>query len=342
MSTLSLPVLGDNPRANCRVVLAGLMSLYGGRCRAIYQHGLLGFLVDDITWASLPGNTVPDPANPGQTIVLPRPTLDPPPEPAGNAGNFAIKKWETANKNREKVIDELRVCHDDAVPVLTDADRQQLGHPDHGMLHVTDRAIYAHISKHHGTLDSTDIETLLSDLTVQMSSSDTFSIIVGRHIAIYAKLEAAKVVTSEYMKCRNIRTVTEHIPHIKKAIEGYLAEHPAIADQNFAGLTKYVQDQAPNFITTTGTMGYANAAIASTNPDMGEMLMLLKELLKAQQGSQPTRPTGKRYCFFHKHNDSHDSTRCRYMKENPTLFTDQDRAVTQPPAPAAHNKKQKN
>ena len=72
----SFPViLLNQPRQYFRLFYRAVVAAYGAACTTVYQHGLLGFIVNDIQWEQLLGNVVlnDDPNLPNQ--IVPRPTI---------------------------------------------------------------------------------------------------------------------------------------------------------------------------------------------------------------------------------------------------------------------------
>ena len=91
----SFPVtLSNQPSQQFRLFYRAVVAAYGAACTTVYQHGLLGFIVDDIQWEQLPGTVVlnDEPNLPNQ--IVPRPTVTIPPISAANCTTLTVKVWE--------------------------------------------------------------------------------------------------------------------------------------------------------------------------------------------------------------------------------------------------------
>ena len=72
----SFPVtLLNQPRQQFQLFYRVVVAAYGAACTTVYQHGLLGFIVNDIQLEQLTDSVVPndDPNLPNQ--IVPRPTI---------------------------------------------------------------------------------------------------------------------------------------------------------------------------------------------------------------------------------------------------------------------------
>ena len=108
MATFPVTLM-DQPRQNFWFFYRAAVAAYGAACTTVHQHGLLGFILNDLQWEQLPNNIVPN-ADPNlPDVVLPRPTIILPATPAANATALTIKVWERRLAENVLVTDSLRL-----------------------------------------------------------------------------------------------------------------------------------------------------------------------------------------------------------------------------------------
>ena len=93
MATFPVTLM-DQPRQNFWFFYRAAVAAYGAACTTVHQHGLLGFILNDIQWEQLPNNIVPNADPDLPNVVLPRPTIILPATPPANATALTIKVWE--------------------------------------------------------------------------------------------------------------------------------------------------------------------------------------------------------------------------------------------------------
>jgi hypothetical protein len=105
MSTFEITLV-ENPRQKFTQFYALVVSEFGSECCGALEHGLLGYLVDDTLWPTLPNNLIDDGA--GNFIPKPRPTIHLTTPALQNAAtSAAAQKWKVKMDNRKQVIDTL-------------------------------------------------------------------------------------------------------------------------------------------------------------------------------------------------------------------------------------------
>ena len=337
----SLPVtLMDQPRQQFRLFYRAAVAAYGAACTTVYQHGLLGFIVNDTQWQQLPGNVVPnaDPDLPNQ--IAPRPTITTPATPAANATALTIKVWERRLADNILVTDNLRSLKAQLIASVQPADIVLLHDPFFGLLNVPALTIMTHLSDLHGTLNRSDFTHLRLQLSLPMTPNESIQDFIGTHQEIHDQFSEAQQSLSELDKCHLFREAVKTQPHINHAIDSYLVAHPLVGGQNYRDLTAHTLNQAPNFTPTAATMGYAAATTTlphtSIDTDVSSLLhspafaALITAAVKAATPSNPRVPrtrnaatkrtpatpaTDRLYCFHHGY-DSHRSADCRHMSTN--------------------------
>ena len=153
-----------------------LTAAYGAACTTVYQHGLLGFIVDDIQWEQLPGNVVPndDPNLPNQVVLRPTITI-PPPTPAANATALTIKVWERRLADNISVTDSLQALKSQLIASVQPADIVLLHNPFFSLLNVPALSIMTHLTELHGTLNRSDFMHLRLQLSLPMKRIRNFT-----------------------------------------------------------------------------------------------------------------------------------------------------------------------
>lgn len=338
----SFPVtLLDQPRQQFRLFYRAAIAAYGAACTTVYDHGLLGFIVNDTQWAQLPGNVVPN-ANPDlPDEILPRPTITIPATPAANASALTIKVWERRLADNVLVTDNLRSLKAQLIASVQPADIIILHDPFFGLLNVPTLAIMAHLTELHGTLNRSDFAHLRLQLSLPMPSNESLQDFIGTHQLLHDQFAEAQQPLSELDKCHHFREAVKTLPHINHAIDSYLVAHPLVGAQNYRDLTTHTLNQAPNFTPTAAAMGYA--AITTTNNSTFEadgisavlhssaFAALLTAAVKAATPPHSRNPrtrnsntkrnlpvipkTDRVYCFHHGYGGHHSSD-CRYMSTN--------------------------
>jgi hypothetical protein len=335
-----IPNILQDPRQNFfsfqRVVIAS----YGGACQGILRHGLLGFIVTDVQWAALDGNSEPneDPALP-QIIQL-RPTLILPAQPAGNASALTIKIWERKCNDIHTMSEQLRALKMKLIASISRDDLKALHDPIFGLLNIAHTTILQQVATIHGILDSSDFVALRQILAARMDCAMSCTEIISKHRTVHDQLRDAGQPLSDFDKCHLFREAVQGMTHIRAAIDSYLIVHPLIADQVFTTLAEHVLQQAPNFAPTAGTMGYtANVSATTSSPvDMStifESPAFAALITRTVQAALPIHrrgrtarapqeltvdPATRPYCFVHGY-DSHKGTACRVMRDQPELHS---------------------
>jgi hypothetical protein len=260
MSAFPITLL-DNPRQNFTLFYAQVISAYGSECRGILQHGLLGYIVNDTLWSQLPDNLEDD--GTGTLIPKERPTIHLTLRNlSATATSVQVKKWQTKDANRTKVIDTLLTLKQNFIACLGPADQSILSHPIFGLMNITPQVILAHLVTIYGQLDNADILRLEQQLDAKMLSTEAFETVAGRHKVIHDQLHYAGQGRPENLKIRLLRNATYHVPAIKMATDSYHTAHPLVVNQNFTGLVAHITAQAPNFSPTMTSLGYNSSSSA--------------------------------------------------------------------------------
>ena len=87
------------------------------------------------------------------------------------------------------------------ISTINPHDLAVLRHPQHALLYVTAKVIFAHIIVLHGTLDNADYVQLLGTVNNPMTATDTVSSIVATHRLVHQQLAAAQQPINNYQQC---------------------------------------------------------------------------------------------------------------------------------------------
>ena len=335
----------SHPRTNFAAWQSQQRELWGSAYRLYSDTGLEGFLVTDEQWAAIPGNTITTEAiddEPAVVTIAARPQFETLPQLQLNATAAVTANYDRTLKQQKLMREQYDILKKNLISTINPHDLAVLRHPQHALLHVTAKAIFAHIIVLHGTLDNADYVQLLGTLNNTMTATDTVSSIVATHRLVHQQLAAAQQPINNYQQCFYFKAATAHNIQVVKAINSYLVSVPAIAQQTFDALTTYVVQQTPNFIPTAASMGYTATATAVTTEDAILASPAFAALL--QRAIQLALPTGQRsapsgtqkppthYCYHHGHNTSHHGTTCTVMLANPERYLPSHLAATTPTA----------
>lgn len=335
MASFPVTIL-ENPRQQFRLFYRAVVAAYGAACTTINQHGLLGYIVDDIQWAQLPGNSVVNIDTALRNEILLRPLVTTPATPPATASALTIKIWERRLAENVLVSDDLRKLKSQLLASVQPADIFTLHDPFFGLLNVTALTIMAHNSELHGTLNRSDFSHLRTQLAQNMTSSESLKDFIGAHQLLHDQFSEAQQPLSELDKCHHIREAVKSLPHIHHAIESYLVAHPLVGQQVCRDLTTHVLKQAPNFTPTAAASTTASADSLICPPSVAELIqspafaaIITAAVQKAatpghkipQTRSATTKKSGtdapkdRLYCCHHDC-DSHRGVDCRHMASN--------------------------
>lgn len=337
--------LHSNARQNFLSWRSSLIEAYGQSCNIYHRHGLLGFLLADLAWAQLPGNTVvveQEGELPNIINVAVRPVLAEFTPLAATASAAQQTAWDRNSKITKYMRENYDTLKQRLITSVAADDIAMLRHSTTAFLHVTPEAILTHITLLHGTLDNTDYMQLTLILATAMTATDTISGIVARHRQIHDQFQSSNQAFSEYQKCTYFRNAIAHHHNMRAAYESYLVSTPLIRDQSFAALTTHIVTQAPNFTTTAAEMGYtAQMAGSVAGADYFQSpafaALLTRTVQKALTPStQPAHKadSGPRkltyYCYLHGHNNTHHGSECYKMLADSLTYTDAHLKATTP------------
>jgi hypothetical protein len=276
MSTTAFEItLVEHPRQKFTQFYALVVSEFGSECCGALDNGLLGYLVNDTLWATLPNNLIDDGA--GNLIARPRPTIHLVTPTLQNAAtSAAAQKWKVKMDNRKQVIDTLLRLKNKLIASLGPSDQAMLSHPIFGMMNVTPRQIMDHLIATYGHLDSSDLLRLDQDLLIKMTSAEVFETVSSKHKIIHDKLAFAGQPLSEHLKCRKLKEATYHVPSIKMAIDSYHTARPLVANQTFITLVAHITEQAPNFIPSSSDLLYHTSPSFDTATNIAYQAILAR------------------------------------------------------------------
>ena len=349
MATFPVTIL-DNPRQQFRLFYRSAVAAYGAACTTVYQHGLLGYIVNNTQWELLPGNNVIDPDPDVANVILPRPSVIIPPIPAAAASALTIKVWERKLADNVLVTDNLRTLKAQLIASIQPADLVILHDPFFGLLNVSAFSIMAHVTILHGRLDRSDFAHLRAQLSLSMRHTESLQDFIGTHQLLHDQFAEAQQPMSELDKCHHFREAVKSMPHIHQAIDSYLVTHPLVEQQIFQDMTTHVLRQAPNFSPTAASMGYTAATHAlpetySNTPSLAAIVespafaalitAAVQHALPPRRAPHSRNPGPKQpplvsskdrlYCYHHGY-DSHKGIDCRHMSTN--AFSADKRAAT--------------
>ena len=336
------PNLHQNARQNFISWRSTIMEAYGQSCNVYNRHGLLGFIVSNEAWAALPGNiieAVPVDNLPEVITIVARPTLPEftPLAPAATALQQAA--WDRNIKIMRHTRDSYDGLKTKLIASILPDDIAVLRNPATAFLYISPRAILAHITTLHGTLDNNDYVQLTATLGTVMANSDTISGIVARHRHIHEQFSTSNQPLSEYQKCTFFKSAVIHHNHIRAAYDSYLVGTPLVGEQTFATLTEHIIMQAPNFTATAAELGYsASSAALTQSADYFQSpafaALLTRTVQQAVSAPQTIANAGTKtpthYCYLHGYNNTHHGDKCRKMLNDSTMYTDAHRKAATP------------
>ena len=177
------PTLHQNARQKFISWRSTIIEAYGQACNIYLNHGLLGFILADAAWASLPGNTIGAAIvdeNPPIVNIVDRPVLPTFTPLAANATTAQQAAWDRNIKIIRFIREHNDLLKAKLITSILSDDLAALRDPVTAYLHVTPQTILAHITSMHGTLDNNDYVQLTAVLSTPMVSSNTLSGIIAR------------------------------------------------------------------------------------------------------------------------------------------------------------------
>ena len=327
------PNLHQNARQNFIGWRSTVIEAYGQSCKVYSRHGLLGFLLSDAAWATLPGNTtVAEPVDdlPAVVTISPRPILPEFMPLAATATAVQQAAWDRNVKIVRHTRENYDILKQKLISSILPEDIAALRDPTMAFLHISPQAILAHVTMTHGTLDNNDYAQLTAILNTAMATTDTISGIVARHRHIHEQFATSSQTLSEYQKCTYFKSAVIHNQHILAAYDTYLVSTPLVGNQTFNAMTAHIITQAPNFTATASELGYAASTQQSDffhSPAFAALLTrTVQQAMEAPTGKSRTTvsgtKTGTHYCYVHGYNNSHSGEACLKMRADTSAFTD--------------------
>lgn len=203
-----------------------------------------------------------------------------------------------------------------------------------GLRSVSVETIFQFAIRKFGTLSKSDLDSILHNLTVPITKSQSFDKLASDHLQWHNQAAAAGNPISQHEKVRCLRIAIQHRPEILKAYTDYMVANPLLANQNFASLCEYIELQAPNMIMTASEIGYANSAEKSimTSDEvmnhplytaMAAQIKTMSEKLNAiTNESGENKKKSKFYCYKHGYNNTHAGNKCKVMANDTVEYTD--------------------
>jgi hypothetical protein len=320
METTHYISLINDPRLNIWAFHRQVLSDGAGMGRAYHKYGLLGYLVDDSTWAALPGNTTV--GEDGNNVIEPRPSLDEVPMPEVQTAN-SLKVMEMRVIARAKSLEYLAIILSRILPSISREDKEAMANPALGVLLLNERQILEWLVQRHGKLNATDIQCIHSQLHAQCDQP--FAAVQALHSRLHLALIHAGQGIPESSKVTALRASTAHRPSIAAAITAYLIAFPDIYVQSFESMCAFIIAQEPNFVSSSvSALGFS---AVSTPPNLvldsvSLELKQLRELMTTFAGAASARPGKQRrnYCFVHGY-DGHAGKKCLVMAADRAKFT---------------------
>jgi hypothetical protein len=244
--------------------------------------GLLGYLLSDEVWATLPGKRRDD-----GTVVLPFDIDTTIANPAQGATTLQVKLWESLSLRKKEVISALNLFTAKLTRSIPATDLSELQDPTFGLMFVTAKDIFAHVRARYSVLNAEDFNTLYARFALLKTSTEEIATVAERHREGHAICAAAGQPMNEHGKCSAFKTAISSDPTCRHAIQSYTQNFPLLPDQTFAELVQHVLLHAPNYVATTADLGFALAAtiVAPTSvPARG-------------RGGRGGRQGGEKYCY---------------------------------------------
>lgn len=322
-----------DPMTNWHPFYQNVLDAYSNKGRAFYDNGLIHLVCTDEEWNALPGNEPILDAN-GDLQPIPRPGL--PLRPVALANNAAAPIVALFNRESDRFVSLM-----DSISILKQIFLLSIGKdlarivadPIHGTRNLTVLEILNTLRPIYGTPTAITIGKWIHDLSIPISSTDTFSTLLSTHRSIHDNLARAAQPLSEYEMISRISQAVSNHTGYTECIKNYKIANPVLANQTLANLGAYVVLQSPNL--TTGSIGYSAAAIT-----LEQVTALIAEeskksyALGVQDGtlsrnravaavprnvSRRLPGASRPYCFLHGY-VSHSGPACDQMKLDAHTF----------------------
>lgn len=347
-----VPDLLTTPSLNFHKFRLAIHAKAGAIAYVDSPFGALPALLTEAEWRLLPGNDILVEGQPN--IVADRPLFEEPAAPAHNAGPAIIAIWKKKSDDYRITYEHLRLFKAAIISSIDPHDLLILSDPLLGLLNVSLRQIWQHVTDLYGTLTAADFTSLRQQLVQPMSPSTTVQAHIGIHRHIHQQFEASNQTISNVDKCYYLKYSVQTHPDVKIALDSYFVVNPAVAQQTFVSMSTHLIAQQANFAPTAAAMGYTANATAELVPNNLDQLCASPAfaalILKTVQAALPsgrdrarrprtsttlpasaalTSPSDRPRAYCHSHGyDTHRGTDCRYMLAHPELFTKQHRTAT--------------
>jgi len=316
-----------DPHLHYPALKDAMRTAYSGTCVAYFQHGLVDLILTDAEWHSLPGNAAA-PNAAGILVHPPRPTNIRPQPLAANAAAPAIALYNREVERFETITDRTAALKQRALLSFGPDHCLTVADPVFGTTYLSVRDMLDILDPLYGVASASTILTWKATLTRSIAPTDSVEHVLARHRAVHNQLLRAGQPLSEFDKLDILHQTFAPLPAILGIIAAYKIGAPALADQTFARLSTYILAQAPNIVATTGSHGYAAAALPAL-----DIPALIAAAVQAHVSSMPRRGGRKHrappspappdvprqphsYCWTHG-TGFHSSAECRHP--HPTL-----------------------
>ena len=267
------------------------------------DYGLLGYVLTDEEWLALPGN---------QEAFVPAPNPGPAP-PAVPAAPW--QEWQHLKKSYDDEKAELNKATAQFMNAL-DEHAKMVVEGDEGTVRgKTLLQMITVLKAEYGTITKGDLLDQLRTLDEPFIRGDNILHYLLKHSQVHNIARINGQPLSEMNKISILISGLTPCGLFDPCINNFHALYPALNQQLYATLQGNIRMYAQNQIQTptTGTHGYAAATQQKTASSTITISQREYDELVAKAASKPhpSSSGGKKYCWTHGLQHSHDGTQCK-------------------------------